>query len=189
MLRGQCAGLPFLPVIAIVVGCPSSSVSLVLQVRTCDCCFNRVFTLEERRKTAELISNMRPLPSVTAATSLGAGAGSLSSSTAASAAAEKEKKESLFGFSFATSSSAAASSSDSTARRLSVDSSKQSTLSTQQASTNATMGLMSEAHEKLVERGEKLSRMSDKTEELASQASEFARLARQLNEQQKARWF
>eukprot|EP01039_Chlorochromonas_danica_P008537 gene8537-9410_t len=158
------------------------------QVRTCDCCFNRVFTLEERRKTAELISNMRPLPSVVTATSLGAGGGSLSSS----AAAEKEKKESLFGFSFAISSSAAASSSDSTARRLSVDSSKQSaqsTLSTQQASTNATMGLMSEAHEKLVERGEKLSRMSDKTEELASQASEFARLARQLNEQQKSRWF
>ena len=42
-----------------------------------------------------------------------------------------------------------------------------------------------EARDRLNERGEKLSQLSEKTEALANQSSEFARLARELNQQQK----
>ena len=48
---------------------------------------------------------------------------------------------------------------------------------------------MNETMEKLQERGEKLNRLADRTEDMVNQASEFARLAKQLNEQQKSRWF
>ncbi len=62
----------------------------------------------------------------------------------------------------------------------------------QQKSSSAlggTMATMSETHEKLQERGEKLSRLSDRTEEMSNQANEFAKMAKQLNDQQKSRWF
>jgi hypothetical protein len=55
--------------------------------------------------------------------------------------------------------------------------------------TSATMATMNETKDRLLERGEKLSQLQDKTGDLANQASEFARLAKQLNEQQKSRWF
>ena len=47
---------------------------------------------------------------------------------------------------------------------------------------------MSEAGERLAERGEKLDRLQDKTARLALQADEFANLAKKLNEQQRSWW-
>lgn len=58
-----------------------------------------------------------------------------------------------------------------------------------QSKTAATMSLMNDTYEKLQERGEKLNRLADRTEDMVNQASEFARLAKQLNDQQKSRWF
>lgn len=71
------------------------------------------------------------------------------------------------------------------------DSSKKDTSAAGRSSTglNATMSTMSEAHERLQERGEKLAKLSDRTEEMSNQANEFARMAKQLNEQQRSRWF
>jgi Synaptobrevin len=54
---------------------------------------------------------------------------------------------------------------------------------------SGTMGAMSEAHERLLERGEKLNKLTDKSADVANAAEEFAKLAKQLNEQQKSRWF
>ncbi len=58
-----------------------------------------------------------------------------------------------------------------------------------QSKTAATMSVMNDTYEKLQERGEKLNRLADRTDDMVNQASEFARLAKQLNEQQKSRWF
>lgn len=63
-----------------------------------------------------------------------------------------------------------------------------STESTSKSLSN-TFGVLSETHEQLQQRGEKLSQLSDRSADMANQANEFARLAKQLNEQQKSRWF
>lgn len=54
---------------------------------------------------------------------------------------------------------------------------------------NQTMNVLSETHEKLLERGEKLSKLSERSDLLANQANDFAKMAKALNEQQKSRWF
>jgi uncharacterized phage infection (PIP) family protein YhgE len=56
-------------------------------------------------------------------------------------------------------------------------------------STGETMNVLNETHQQLQQRGEKLSQLSDRSTELSTQASEFARMAKQLNERQKSRWF
>ena len=135
-----------------------------MQVRCCDSCFNRVLTLDEKLKAQEMLSSIKPLSqSITLET--------VESITMT----EKEKKESLFGFSFT---------GDSKRNQDNVKPAQQAG-----GNVSATMGVMNETHEKLQERGEKLSRLQDRTEEMSNQAGEFARLAKQLNEQQKARWF
>ncbi len=53
----------------------------------------------------------------------------------------------------------------------------------------STFGVLNETHEQLFQRGEKLSQLSERSADMANQANEFARLAKQLNEQQKSRWF
>lgn len=53
----------------------------------------------------------------------------------------------------------------------------------------STVGVLHETHEQLFQRGEKLSQLSERSADMANQANEFARLAKQLNEQQKSRWF
>lgn len=40
-----------------------------------------------------------------------------------------------------------------------------------------------------MERGEKLNRLTDKSADVSNAAEEFAKLAKQLNDQQKNRWF
>lgn len=55
--------------------------------------------------------------------------------------------------------------------------------------TAQTINVMSETHEKLLERGEKLNRLNDRSELMANQANDFAKMAKALNEQQKNRWF
>ena len=57
------------------------------------------------------------------------------------------------------------------------------------ASTEKTMNVLGETHEKLLERGEKLSKLSERSELMANQANDFAKMAKALNEQQKSRWF
>jgi hypothetical protein len=51
------------------------------------------------------------------------------------------------------------------------------------------MSAMSEVHDRLLERGEKLNKLTDKSADVANAAEEFAKLAKQLNDQQKSRWF
>lgn len=52
-----------------------------------------------------------------------------------------------------------------------------------------TMSTMAEVNEKMLERGEKLSKLSERTADLSNNANEFARLAKQLKDQQKNSWF
>jgi methyl-accepting chemotaxis protein len=52
-----------------------------------------------------------------------------------------------------------------------------------------TISSMNETNERLQERGEKLSKLQERTAALDSAASDFSKLARQLNEQNKNRWF
>lgn len=134
--------------------------------------------MDEKFKAAEMLKSIRPLAESCLAGGLDACVTSPVSPSFATGQTEREKKESLFGFSFTS------------------DTGKKSLPETQGSrpaqtveGVSATMGVMNETHDKLLERGEKLSRVQDKTEEMANQASEFARLARQLNEQQKSRWF
>ena len=61
--------------------------------------------------------------------------------------------------------------------------------STGESSLAGVQNSMSEAHEKLMERGEKLNRLADKSAETAQAADEFAKMARQLNESQRRSWF
>ena len=51
------------------------------------------------------------------------------------------------------------------------------------------MSTMNELRDRMHERGDKLNMLSERSGELSNNASEFARLAKQLNEQQKSRWF
>lgn len=157
------------------------------QIRTCDSCFNRVLKKQEDINQKERISTIKPLTqmksnSTTTFPSISSSNGNsnLNSSTNNSSNLtvdkEKEKKESLFGsslFSRITSSNN--------------DNTKVSTKAT--TGVAGTMATMNETHEKLIERGEKLSRLADRTDEMSNQANEFARLAKQLNEQQRSRWF
>eukprot|EP00607_Mallomonas_marina_P009044 CAMPEP_0182417836 /NCGR_PEP_ID=MMETSP1167-20130531/2274_1 /TAXON_ID=2988 /ORGANISM="Mallomonas Sp, Strain CCMP3275" /LENGTH=535 /DNA_ID=CAMNT_0024591635 /DNA_START=275 /DNA_END=1879 /DNA_ORIENTATION=- len=50
---------------------------------------------------------------------------------------------------------------------------------------NTTMSVMSEARERIQQRGEKLSQLSDKSADLAKASSEFAKMAKELNNQSK----
>lgn len=59
----------------------------------------------------------------------------------------------------------------------------------ERGNTAQTMNVLSETHERLLERGEKLARVSDRSELMANQANDFAKMAKALNEQQKSRWF
>lgn len=54
---------------------------------------------------------------------------------------------------------------------------------------DAAINSLSEAHDRLMERGEKLSKLSDKTAAMASASQDFEKMARQLKEQQKSSWF
>lgn len=94
-------------------------------------------------------------------------------STSSFESRDKQQREQLFSGSNTTSD-------DKTKRAVSASTSK---------GLAGTMGVMNDTHEKLIERGEKLSQLSDRTADMANQANEFARLAKQLNEQQKSRWF
>ena len=58
-----------------------------------------------------------------------------------------------------------------------------------QSAVSGAMSNMSEAHERLLERGEKLNRLTDKSADVNNAAEEFAKLAKQLTEQNKSRWF
>ena len=60
---------------------------------------------------------------------------------------------------------------------------------TSSSAVSGAMSTMSEAHDRLVERGEKLNKLNDKSADVANAAEEFSKLAKQLNEQQKNRWF
>lgn len=56
---------------------------------------------------------------------------------------------------------------------------------------NGTINTMNEINERLKQRGERLTRLQDRTEDLANNAGEFAKMAKQLKEQQKksSGWF
>lgn len=58
-----------------------------------------------------------------------------------------------------------------------------------QGGLSDTMNTLGETKDMLLQRGEKLNELSEKTAQLNDSASEFAKLAKQLNEQQKNRWF
>lgn len=134
------------------------------QARVCDSCYNRVLHLQEKANQRELISSIRPMNN-RAAEMMGD----------TNYHNNNNNREKLLG------------SRSGDAR----DSNKKDASAAGRSSTglNATMSTMSEAHERLQERGEKLAKLSDRTEEMSNQANEFARMAKQLNEQQRSRWF
>ena len=147
------------------------------QVRTCDCCYNRVLTTQKKVNQQELLSSMKPLnqrSTSTAGSTVPTTATSTISTSVDYGSKDKQHREQLFG--------SAAANNDDKNKRGSVPTSTSRGLA-------GTMGVMNETHDRLIERGEKLSQLSDRTADMANQANEFARLAKQLNEQQKSRWF
>lgn len=66
---------------------------------------------------------------------------------------------------------------------------KSGSMEAQQSTMQATMSDLSEAQQRLMERGEKLNKLSDKSAEMANAAQDFAKLAKQLKEQQQNSWF
>jgi hypothetical protein len=163
-------------------------------IRTCDVCFNRLHHLHE--KAQEECSSQHNI-SVSTSNIHAPSSGITSTTTAGSiacfatpASADKQQQEGeerklrLFG-----SSSINSSSSQKMPQQQSQQQVQQKAFQTSQAGVGRTMQTMNEVHERLQERGDKLSRMSERTEEIANQANEFARLAKLLKEQQKSRWF
>lgn len=57
------------------------------------------------------------------------------------------------------------------------------------SSTSELTAKMAETHDRLVERGEKLDQLQDKSAALNDASSEFAKMAKQLRDQQKNSWF
>jgi syntaxin-binding protein 5 len=56
-------------------------------------------------------------------------------------------------------------------------------------SIGAVQNDLAEAHNKLLERGEKINRLADKSAETARAADDFAKMAKILSENQKKSWF
>ena len=54
---------------------------------------------------------------------------------------------------------------------------------------SAVMSTMSDLKNGFAERGEKLNQLSDKTQELEDASSEFERMCKELEKQQRRRWF
>jgi hypothetical protein len=141
------------------------------QVRCCDSCFNylshEIMRQKKISKLKEAARSTRQVhtPSV--------------SSTSSSQVKQDTNKKALFGNSKTQSSG---SGKDRDSRRHSVSDGAGSGLS-------GTMSTMSEAHERMMERGEKLTRLTDKSADVSNAAEEFAKLAKQLNEKSSDRWF
>lgn len=135
--------------------CHLSLSAVMLQVRTCDCCFNRVMDkLDAKNREEQPLSRLTVIPPPT------------------STAAAGGNKSKLFG------------------NAVIEAESQSSAVKKPSAAMSKTMNTMGETHNKLLERGEKLSKAAIKSEELSNQANDFAKLAKQLADQQKAnRWF
>ena len=65
---------------------------------------------------------------------------------------------------------------------------KQSGNNIPSVSSNATVTKLSETHQLLQQRGEKLSEVSDKSKQMSDQSKEFANMAKQLRQKQTS-WF
>ena len=129
------------------------------QVRTCDTCYNRTACIAEK---AEHRTSLQVDSSSSS---------SLRPQLLIGSTPTKTKKQELFG------NAPSAAQQDHKVKQGSA------------AGLSATMSTMSEAHERLLERGEKLNKLSDKTADMANSANEFSKMAKQLHEQQKNRWF
>jgi len=132
------------------------------QVRTCDSCYNRAMDMQERKNRDDMLSKMKPIPKCRSDASklyLENKAKLMADASQHEAGPEDEKNK------VKRPGAAAA------------------------ASTEKTMNVLGETHEKLLERGEKLSKLSERSELMANQANDFAKMAKALNEQQKSRWF
>jgi Synaptobrevin len=160
-----------------------------LQIRCCDSCFNYLsYETEKRRYNAFAKQQSKQgLNSQSQSPVAGAGVGSSSSSSASAAAS-------------ASSSSSATQAKQAVAKKdlfgnaviavMGAGRDRSDTKTNASASAvSGTMSTMSEAHDRLVERGEKLAKLNDKSADVANAAEEFSKLAKQLNEQQKNRWF
>lgn len=139
-------------------------------LRCCDSCFNRMYR-KYMEKLRDKAMGERELSQSSSSTSLSHSSshGSLSNTLGSSS---NSKAELLRGASSSTSSSSSSSNTDH-----------------QMSTTNQTMSTMNEARDRLRERGEKLSQLNDKSANLANAAGDFAKLARQLKEQQQNKWF
>lgn len=129
-------------------------------MRTCDSCYNRAMDLQEKKNRDDMLSKMKPIPKARGdASKVYLENKTKLMAEASQESAEEEKNKTKRPGAAAT------------------------------GSTEKTMNVMSETHEKLLERGEKLSKLSERSELMANQANDFAKMAKALNEQQKSRWF
>lgn len=163
-------------------------------MRACDGCFNRVLVVQEKANAKALLASIKPLSAVTTSSEQASTSQSLlsqdnnnnSTASANNEGQQQQQKKDLFGR--ARISSITGDSKGKGASNGNTATATESLAKTQGRGAE-TMGVLSDTRDKLVERGEKLNRLQDRTEDLANSASEFAKLAKQLNEQQKSRWF
>jgi len=125
------------------------------QVRTCDCCYNKIATQTEIYRSQEAAASAQKIR------------------VEGVSKDSNEQKRALFN-------------SSDEANQIHTGNSEKMKSSNKIGNT---FSVMNETYDRLQERGEKLNRLADRSEEMVNQASEFARLAKQLNEQQKSRWF
>ena len=153
----------------------------VLQIRCCDSCFNYLSYETEKKRHSALAKQQSKSGLASQSHSPTTGSGSSSSSASSSSSSSSQAKQAavkkdLFGNAVTAVMNAGRDRSDTKSNSSS-------------SAVSGAMSSMSEAHDRLVERGEKLSRLNDKSADVANAAEDFSRLAKQLNEQQKNRWF
>lgn len=139
--------------------------SLLKEARACDGCYNRARSEIAAHERQKMIANMRKLP---------ANGNSSNGMTSEEylqnqSRADAESRQQLF------SGGNTSAGSNSTGAQMS-------------SSTNETLNALGDAKIQLQQRGEKLKHASDRSAELAEASSEFAKMAKQLKEQNRS-WF
>ena len=164
---------------AVVDGSSSGSST---QVRCCDACFNYLSHKIEKQK----IRNIRKNKSKSSSRIVDTG----DTSKKKTMTMESSNKRSSAASAIAVDPSIAKSKLFGAAgiRRAAADEEETKSMRVQ-GGLSKTMSAMSEVKDRLMDRGEKLGRLNDKSGDIANAAEDFAKLAKQLNQQQSRRWF
>ena len=154
-------------------------------VRTCDACFNMAFYRVNKSLQQSNRNSSAEIPTGTGSPNSRSPRASARPASPAQDQLVHQAKSELF----QGSSSGKGSSSSGASGKGSGSSSPRGGKRGEEGSMGATKNALAEVGDRLRERGEKLAQLDDKSQELAAASSDFAMMAKQLNEQQKSRWF